>query len=56
MFFAKGTPRLILYSVGPEPMTFFNDLAKNVTIVLFSGNNDALVSHRGTECKRSSLG
>jgi len=34
---------------SPEPMTFFNELAKNVTIVLYSGNNDALVSHRGTE-------
>ena len=37
-------------------MTFFGDLARNVSIVLFSGNNDALVSHRGTECKYAPLG
>jgi len=45
----KTDLKLILSSLGPEPMMFFSDLAKNVTIVLFSGNNDALVSHRGTE-------
>ncbi|KIK61689.1 hypothetical protein GYMLUDRAFT_260725 [Collybiopsis luxurians FD-317 M1] len=39
---------------SPEPMTFLTDLATNATkkgvgIVLFSGNDDSLVSHRGTE-------
>ncbi|KIL69347.1 hypothetical protein M378DRAFT_98802 [Amanita muscaria Koide BX008] len=39
---------------SPEPMTFFTELATNATkhgvgFVLFSGNDDALVSHRGTE-------
>src|SRR5258706_10282722 len=56
MYFAKEHPRLILSPLGPEPMTFFGDLAKNVTIVLYSGNNDPLLSHRGTECTRSTLG
>ncbi|OSD08204.1 alpha/beta-hydrolase [Trametes coccinea BRFM310] len=36
------------------PMAFFDDLAtnatrKNVGVLLYSGNDDALVSHRGTE-------
>ncbi|KAI0333847.1 alpha/beta-hydrolase [Cubamyces sp. BRFM 1775] len=37
-----------------EPMAFLNDLAtnatsKNVSVVLYSGNDDSLVAHRGTE-------
>ncbi|KAF5387348.1 hypothetical protein D9757_005819 [Collybiopsis confluens] len=39
---------------SPEPMVFLTELAtnatkKNVGIVLFSGNDDSLVAHRGTE-------
>ena len=56
MYFAEEHLKLILSPLGPEPMTFFGDLAKNVTIILYSGNNDPLVSHRGTECTRSTLG
>ncbi|KAF5377778.1 hypothetical protein D9757_008056 [Collybiopsis confluens] len=41
-------------TLGPEPMVFLTELAtnatkKNVGIVLFSGNDDSLVAHRGTE-------
>ncbi|KAI0773289.1 alpha/beta-hydrolase [Trametes elegans] len=37
-----------------EPMVFLDDLAtnataRNVSVVLFSGNDDSLVAHRGTE-------
>ena len=37
-----------------RPMTFLTDLATNATsrgigVVLYSGNNDALIPHRGTE-------
>lgn len=39
-----------------RPMVFLTDLAtnataKNVSVILFSGNDDALVSHLGTESK-----
>ncbi|KAJ7143727.1 Alpha/Beta hydrolase protein [Mycena epipterygia] len=39
---------------SPEPMTFLSDLAANasahgVGIVFYSGNDDSLVAHRGTE-------
>ncbi|KAI9065612.1 alpha/beta-hydrolase [Trametes sanguinea] len=39
---------------SPAPMAFMDELAtnathKNVAVVLYSGNDDALVSHRGTE-------
>ncbi|KAJ7202078.1 alpha/beta-hydrolase [Mycena pura] len=39
---------------SPEPMTFLSDLATNasargVGIVFYSGNDDSLVAHRGTE-------
>ncbi|CCA72939.1 related to KEX1 protein precursor [Serendipita indica DSM 11827] len=34
---------------SPEPQTFLSDLAKRVPIVFFSGNEDTLVGHRGTE-------
>ncbi|TFK31890.1 Alpha/Beta hydrolase protein [Crucibulum laeve] len=39
---------------GPEPMVFLNELAANATaqgvgIVLYSGNDDSLVAHFGTE-------
>ncbi|CAK5283248.1 unnamed protein product [Mycena citricolor] len=39
---------------SPEPMVFLNELATNTTahnigVVLFSGNDDALIAHRGTE-------
>ncbi|RPD60985.1 alpha/beta-hydrolase [Lentinus tigrinus ALCF2SS1-7] len=39
---------------SPEPMVFLTELAANasargVRVVLYSGNDDALVSHRGTE-------
>lgn len=37
------------FSAGPEPQTFLSDLAKRVPIVFFSGNEDTLVGHRGTE-------
>lgn len=37
-----------------RPMAFLTDLATNATsrgvgVVLYSGNNDALIPHRGTE-------
>lgn len=31
------------------PDTFLSELSKNVSMVFFSGNDDALVAHRGTE-------
>jgi len=39
---------------GPEPMVFLTDLATNMTlhnvsVVLYVGNDDGLMSHRGTE-------
>ncbi|KAJ7474691.1 alpha/beta-hydrolase [Mycena latifolia] len=39
---------------SPEPMTFLSDLATNasahgVGIIFYSGNDDSLVAHRGTE-------
>lgn len=39
---------------GPEPMVFLDDLATNATnhnvsVVIFSGNKDSLVPHRGSE-------
>ncbi|KAJ7434538.1 alpha/beta-hydrolase [Mycena galericulata] len=39
---------------SPEPMTFLSDLANNasakgVGIIFYSGNDDSLVAHRGTE-------
>ncbi|KAF5315989.1 hypothetical protein D9758_018113 [Tetrapyrgos nigripes] len=39
---------------SPEPMVFLTDLATNATtnnisIVLYSGNDDTLIAHRGTE-------
>ena len=45
-----GTNRLST----PRPMAFLSDLATNMThhgvsIVLYSGNDDSLIAHRGTE-------
>ncbi|PVF95685.1 alpha/beta-hydrolase [Serendipita vermifera] len=34
---------------SPEPQVFLSDLAVHVPIVFYSGNDDALVGHRGTE-------
>ncbi|KAI0738607.1 alpha/beta-hydrolase [Daedaleopsis nitida] len=39
---------------SPEPMVFLSELAANasergVRVILYSGNNDALIAHRGTE-------
>ncbi|KAG7439777.1 alpha/beta-hydrolase [Guyanagaster necrorhizus] len=39
---------------SPEPMVFLTELAtnataQNITIVLYSGNDDSLIAHRGTE-------
>ncbi|KAJ7698953.1 Alpha/Beta hydrolase protein [Mycena rosella] len=39
---------------SPVPMNFLSELATNTTahdisVILFSGNNDALIAHRGTE-------
>lgn len=39
---------------SPEPMVFMSELAtnataKNVSIILYSGNDDTLIAHRGTE-------
>lgn len=39
---------------SPEPMIFLTELASNATaqnlsIILYSGNDDALITHRGTE-------
>ncbi|KAL4265511.1 Carboxypeptidase [Pleurotus pulmonarius] len=44
----------LTFDPSPEPMVFLTDLAtnataKNVSVILFSGNDDALVSHLGTE-------
>ena len=40
---------LLTLSLGPAPDTFLSELSKNVSIVFFSGNDDALIAHRGTE-------
>ncbi|KAF8917843.1 alpha/beta-hydrolase [Mucidula mucida] len=39
---------------SPEPMVFLSDLAsnataQNVSVIIYSGNDDSLVSHRGSE-------
>ncbi|KAF9028443.1 alpha/beta-hydrolase [Hymenopellis radicata] len=39
---------------SPEPMVFLSDLAsnataRNVSVIIYSGNDDSLVSHRGSE-------
>ncbi|KAK0488998.1 Alpha/Beta hydrolase protein [Armillaria novae-zelandiae] len=43
-----------LVDPSPEPMVFLTELAtnataQNITIVLYSGNDDSLITHRGTE-------
>lgn len=43
-----------------RPMAFFSELvanasAKNVAIVLYSGNDDALVGHRSTQSEEATL-
>ncbi|KAF9454245.1 alpha/beta-hydrolase [Macrolepiota fuliginosa MF-IS2] len=50
--FVFGDPNAI--DPSPEPMTFLTDLAtnatkQNISAVFYSGNNDALIAHRGTE-------
>ncbi|THV05581.1 alpha/beta-hydrolase [Dendrothele bispora CBS 962.96] len=42
------------FDPSPEPMTFLTDLATNATahnvsVILYSGNDDTLIAHRGTE-------
>ncbi|KAJ7263016.1 alpha/beta-hydrolase [Mycena rebaudengoi] len=49
-----GTPARPNNDPSPEPMTFLTELATNasakgVGMVFYSGNDDALVAHRGTE-------
>ncbi|KAG8779565.1 hypothetical protein FRC15_010063 [Serendipita sp. 397] len=34
---------------SPEPQTFISEISEHVPIILFSGNDDSLVGHRGTE-------
>lgn len=45
----------------PRPMAFLTELAtnasmKNVQVILYSGNDDSLVSHRGTQGRYPSNG
>lgn len=55
LIFVVLEPGATIYGdVSPEPQVFFSELANNVSIVLFSGNEDALVGHRGTERAHSS--
>ncbi|KAJ8469599.1 hypothetical protein ONZ45_g16841 [Pleurotus djamor] len=44
----------LTFDPSPEPMVFLTDLATNATahnvsVILYSGNDDALIAHRGTE-------
>jgi len=52
--FVFGNPDGLNNEPSPEPMNFMTELATNATsrgigIVLYSGNDDVLIAHRGTE-------
>jgi len=36
-------------STGPESQLLLSDLSKHVSMIFYSGNDDALAAHRGTE-------
>ncbi|KAG6897814.1 hypothetical protein C0992_010618 [Termitomyces sp. T32_za158] len=52
--FVFGNPDELNVDPSTEPMNFLTEFATNATahgvgVVLYSGNNDALIAHRGTE-------